>query len=820
MKKSLFTLLLLLISLSVISQKARVKQADKQFALHNFNKAALLWQKAFHNTSDENDRKMLAFRIGSALHRMNRFEDAIQWYTDALGDEAAKPEWLLAKADALLRAGKAEDAKLTAERVLIIQPYSAEAKKIIALVDAYEKSKINEPLIQLIPAKSINTMWSDYAAAWLNDDLVVSSTRTAPNNQKVDGRTAEYFSGLYLFIANLYGDFGEAIPLSVKENSNVGTFSFDQRHNRIFFTQCSNRKQRCMIMQASFDARNFEVGKAKPAAFINRKYHYGHPFVNESGSTLYFSARLPGGYGGNDIYSISLKPDGTFGLPINLGPSVNTAFDEVFPGMAGDSILFFSSNGHAGFGGLDIYYSMHQNGFFDKPLALLPPFNSTSDDFSLHMRQGTTRGVLSSSRNREGGDDIYFFDAFPIQHLIRGQVRDAQTDVLIADAEVRVYDDEPAIKTTTDKHGTFLISVPKSGSLKLQASHKAYQAELKTVKHEDNEAETIVHFRLNRKSHPVKLMGKVTERETKQLVSGQIVSITGPGGYLSMTRTSDDGIYQFDSLNADRIYTVSVEKEGYFAESRVIRIPEVNKATTFHKATGYDLDFELTQIVIKKEITLNNIYYDFDKASLRESSKTELLKLVSMMRSTPQVRIKISAHTDTRGTNTYNDRLSAERAQSVVDFLVQSGINPMRLEAQGYGKRFPVIAHAKTEDEHQANRRTTFQVLDLNAPQEITTIAPESINSGLSFRVQLLVSSTSRDSEESFGALRQLLGEIQFFESYADGVYRYEAGTRYSLPAAEALRNGIRAAGFSDAFVVPYINQQRVSLQQARDYKP
>lgn len=820
MKNGIFTFLMLLISFSVMSQKARIKQADKQFSLHNFTKAATLWQKAFHRTTIDADRRMLAFRIGSAMHRMNRFEEAVQWYGDALGEEASKPEWLLAKADALLRAGQHEEAKVTAERVLLIQPYSAEAKKIMEMTAAYALAITNDQLVELVAATGINTKYSDYAASWMKQDLVVSSTRPDINSNKPDGRTSENYSRLYLFIANLYGDYGAAIPLPIKENTNAGTFAFDSKQNRIFFTKCNNRKQRCMIMEASIEPQTLEIGRAKPVAFSNKKYHYGHPFVNENSNMLYFSARLPGGYGGNDIYSISIKPDGTFGLPVNLGQGVNSAFDEVFPTLAGDSVLFFSSFGHDGYGGLDIFYSKNDNGIFNKALALSPPFNSTSDDFSLQMRTGTTKGVLTSSRNRSGGDDIYFFDAYPLQKTLKGQVRDAQTDALISYATIKLIERFQSQSTSTDENGAFQMSVPKNETIILQASHQEYENQIKKIESDALDHTKDIIFRLERKSHPVVLKGKVTERETAQIVAGQIVSISGPGGFLSMTRTGEDGIYRFDSLSADKIYTVSIEKEGYFGESRVIRIPEVNKPTTFEKSSGYDLDFELTKIVIRKEITLNNIYYDFDKAVLRESSKIELMKLVSMMRNTPKVRIKISSHTDTRGTDSYNNRLSDARARSVVDFLLQSGISASRLEAQGFGKRFPVVPRAATEEEHQANRRTTFQVLDMNA--DLTEVVPETeiVTGGLTFRVQLLVSSTPRDTEESFGALRQLLGDLQFFETYADGIYRYEAGLRYSLSAAEALRNGIRAAGFSDAFVVPYINQQRVSLQQARDYQP
>jgi hypothetical protein len=209
------------------------------------------------------------------------------------------------------------------------------------------------------------------------------------------------------------------------------------------------------------------------------------------------------------------------------------------------------------------------------------------------------------------------------------------------------------------------------------------------------------------------------------------------------------------------------------------------------------------------------------KQLLRESSKLELDKLVSMLRETPKVRVQISSHTDTRGTDKYNDKLSAERAKSVVDYLVLSGISKSRLVFKGFGKRNPVIRNAGSEAEHQANRRTTFQVLDMNAAVESVSsniIIDE--NRRLVFRVQILVSSVKRNADNDFGILKGMLDNIRFTEHQQAGVFRYEVGDRYSISEAEVLRNRIRNAGFPDAFIVPYIDNERVSLQQAKDFRP
>lgn len=818
MNAKILIALLLLLPASVFSQQALIRKADKQYARHNYVRAATLWQTAFNKIEDTHNRRHLAFRIGSAMHRMNRLEEAIQWYSDALGEEASNPDWLLAKADAELRSGNTAAARQTAARVLIIRPASSEAKLIIRMADTSEKTQELKGSTKIIYASGINSRWSDYSPSWINEHMVISSTRPADSNSAIDKRSSEYFSKLYILLANLYGDYGKATPLAVRNNSNAGTLSYDPHHNRIFFTLCNNNRRRCTIMQADFESETFRFGRPKPAAFTKRKHNYGHPFVTEDGQTMYFSARLPDGYGGSDIYSISLKPDGTFGIPKNLGDGINTAFDELFPTAAGDSILFFSSYGHPGYGGLDILYSKKTADTYLPAKPLLPPFNSASDDFGLQMKTGTTSGAFSSARNRSTGDDIFLFDTYPIQKIIYGTVRRQADHNPISDAIIQI-NDLPTYHS--QQNGSYTIAIPDYlNSIQLKATHPDYKTAIAVVPDSISDRQEIsFDLFMQAINHIIQVSGKVSLRETKSPVNGQEVILVHSDGSQSTTLTGKDGIYRFDELYDDQMYVIRIEREGYFNESRVIRIPTVDRPTLFQKSNGYDLDFELTSLTVKQEITLQNIYYDFDQASLRESSKQELTRLASMMRQTPEVRIKIGSHTDSRGSHAYNDRLSAARAQSVVDYLIQSGIAASRLEVAGYGKRVPVIPNAITETQHQENRRTTFQVIDLTA-SPMTVPATATTTKGLSFRIQLLVTSTARKPEQAFGTLQHAVGELEFFETYEAGKYRYEAGTKYTLQQAEALRNAIQSAGFPDAFIVPYIDKKRVSMQQAKDYKP
>jgi outer membrane protein OmpA-like peptidoglycan-associated protein len=826
-KIALLLMMVMTLSAPVLAQKSLEREGDKAFAVHNFARSVRLYSAALKKADDKEKRMELAYKTGLAYHRMNLFTSALQWYEDALGEERTNTMVLIAAADAALRNTEPEKAAEYLQRVIALNPLHEKAQQLSASIAKWkEHSSIPSAALQLSKgADGINSSYSDYAPRWLGNELVITSSR--PTKDLVSGfdeRTMQDYSRLYLFISRADDTFGDPIFMPVSKNRNAGVFAWDAAQKRAFFTWCDNRTQRCLILQSDFDPQTFSFSRPRIPTFVNKKYNYGHPFVTADGRTLYFSARMPGGYGGNDIYSISLKPDGSFGLPTNAGPLVNTAGEELFPATAGDSILFFSSNGHSGYGGLDLFATKISGSGHGKPQLLPPPINSTSDDFSLSLKPGlSNKGAFSSNRGGTGADNIYFFRGCPLPVLIEGRVEDATNSAVISDANINVVPDNQLQGIKTDAQGQFRFYCCAPQTISIEASAKGYRtARIELVLKTFSEPQTVL-LKLHKMAWPAGLSGTVVHRETGKPISNQPIRLVRPGMAERITRTNAMGVYVFDTVPVNNIYTLKVEREGFFNESRVVNVPENERPVLLNRQNGYDLDFELTPIALKKEIVINNIYYDFDKASLRESSKMELGKLVSLMRDNPTVRIQINAHTDERGRAAYNERLSAMRAQSVVDYLVQSGIDASRLTAQGYGSRFPVVRNARTEQEHQSNRRTTFQVLDMNAPVQHVVgqnTSQAKRNNRLFYRVQFLITSTKRNPETDFIAITNLGSGIRVFEEATGMLYRYEAGDRFTLPEAEALRNQIRASGFPDCFLVPYIDNQRVSMQQARDFKP
>ncbi len=243
------------------------------------------------------------------------------------------------------------------------------------------------------------------------------------------------------------------------------------------------------------------------------------------------------------------------------------------------------------------------------------------------------------------------------------------------------------------------------------------------------------------------------------------------------------------------------------------------------------MDFALTKIEPKKEITLDNIYYDFDKSTLRNESKIELNKLVSMLKETPNVSVQISSHTDARGKASYNQKLSDERARSVVNYLISKGINTNRLIYKGYGEQQLLINNATTDEEHQANRRTTFSVINTNSKissnninNSATIIATNTTTTPtynqpitkVTYRIQLLSTKENLNTDEYFKSIKNSTNKI--FVTKIGNSYKYEIGSFNSISKATKYKKTI-SSKYPGCFITSYYKNKKISANEAKELK-
>ncbi len=385
----------------------------------------------------------------------------------------------------------------------------------------------------------------------------------------------------------------------------------------------------------------------------------GSPAFSADGKTLYFASNRRGGKGGLDLYRVNMDNSGRFGRAINMGSAINTPGDEIFPFVSEDGKLYFSSNGHAGLGGLDIFVAS-RNGNEIEVEHLGKPMNSISDDFGLIMTD-ENHGYFTS--NREGGkgdDDIYYFTGKGI--------------------EDRWWTNE-------------------------------------VIKTPEEQEEKIVHYYL--KPQFVDVNGKgIPNVKYRLRKNGETIgtSISDKNGQIPSIDLAENDEIEILGEKDDYL----TKRENFSMEGRAIPPLLLKKAVT---DTTFNLAISMDKPEIGKEITqlyqINTIYYDLDKSEIRSDAALELDKIVQFLNDNEHVSLELGSHTDARATAAYNMKLSQRRAESAVNYIISKGIQRNRLKAKGYGETQLINECTDgvtcTEEQHQENRRTEFIIIDIKS---------------------------------------------------------------------------------------------------------
>lgn len=830
--KLIVVMALMVVSVSLTAQT--IKTADKAFEQEEYFKAAEEYE-ALVNKGQGIDKAFTLYRIGECHRRMNRPEQAVVWCDRAEKEGYNRSELYYAYGDMLTVLGRYEEASQCFQKYREMRPDDDRvALKLSSIEFAKAYPKVN-PHFTLKPVESLNTTGSEYGIAYMNGKLVYASTgdvTPSKDKSRVSMRTGLGYSKIYVADPYEHGKFRRGVEMNEfnMDRANDGTFSYDHNTGIAYYTRCEPSENQCYIYYSELvNGKWKEKGRLKIESKI---LQIAHPCVTLDGKRIYFSAMIDGGYGGSDIWYIEKDDKGSWGKAINAGREVNTAGNEVFPYVINE-VLFFSSDGRDGYGGLDVYASKISYGSHGKAVNLRPPFNTSYDDFNLIVSLDSKEGLLvSNRRNAERSDDIYSFDGYPTVILASGYVFDKKTEAPLPGADIVVTNTvseevEEALKA--DENGYYYSFLKPNVAYTFDVSHKGYDPQNKSL--ETYEITFPMEFNLSsgydmdfyleKEAIIRNISGKVYEKETGKPLAQEPVYLYANDNKASAKRTDDNGVYLFENVNPNVLYKVTVENKDYFPETKELKIvaKEGDKSQLYSKATGYDMDLALTKIVIGEEIEIEDIYYDYDKATLLPESKIELDKLIKLIKSKPGIKVQISSHTDARGSDAYNNKLSDARAKSVVDYLIENGISAGQLTWKGYGKTRLQIKNAKTEAEHRKNRRTTFKVLELgDAPtidfdsfvqaeeQGVTNVSatPVHTTGTGSGRFTVRVLSASRldltDPKVSL-AESALRGEKVWYQQTTDGRYRYYIGRFETREQASDAVKRLKDAGLSDCFI-------------------
>lgn len=606
-----------------------------------------------------------------------------------------------------------------------------------------------------------------------------SDEYTAPTAN--DSRTIGTYGGINAMAGLGYGDRpvteSERFGGSINSKYHEGPAAFFKDGSKVIFTRNNFNNGKAKRSTDGINKLKLYMGDAnkdgwkniKELPFNSDEYSTGHPALSPDEKLLFFASDMPGGFGGTDIY-VSRLDGGNWSAPINLGKSVNSKGNEMFPFVDDKGNLYFSSDGHAGLGDLDIFFTqMDGTTSKGRMINLGAPINSSKDDFGIVTDALRKAGYFSSNRKRGGADDdIYKFDR-------ECELKEG-CDLIIAvyDAETKMPLDNTKI-VYEDKDGNIQEKMSDAdGSVKLEgldpdiefafrATREGYSANTVSysTKDCDNEASrleipmsrpkpvvdstALAQNGSNNGNNPngnnpnsqngyagetttqgqqgsnngkngnvltgntCTIRGRVMTQGTKQAIDGVLVTLRSECDGTTQTAYTDaTGNYEFIVMEGCD-YTVEGSKDNLGSKGKRIRKLNCKKggvtADVFMFGSG-----DIVQV--------DNIYFDYGKCNLRPDARSELDKLVSMMRKYPKMRIELRAHTDSRSESDFNQKISEGRAKISAGYLFKRGISRSRVEYAGYGETMPVNGCVDgvecTEEQHAQNRRTEIKILQMN----------------------------------------------------------------------------------------------------------
>lgn len=499
-------------------------------------------------------------------------------------------------------------------------------KRIASCRFAVEAMKKPVPFNPVNLGDGVNSKFPEYYFSFTVDQKNLIFTRQIDDKQSMFGHHEDFFRSTFKD-----GKWQPAVhldpPLNTPDNEGAPSMSADG--HVVFFTACQREDGQgsCDIYLSSVSADNKWSKPVNLGGPINTSSWESQPSFSSDGKTLYFSRRVTTkGQVNSDIYYSVFQADNTWSKPVSLGDTINTIDNEESVFIHPDNqTLYFSSNGHTGMGGLDIYMSRRlENGRWGIPVNLGYPINTCGDENSLVVSADGKRAYFASTRPEGLGDlDLYVFDLYKeaqplLTSYVRGKVTDASTTLPLA-ARFEIIDIETGktvVSNTTDKmRGEFLATLPSG-----------------------------------------------------------------------------------------KDYLLNVSKDGYLFYSENF---DCRKPTDTQQA--FELNVPMNKITAGASVVLKNVFFDVDKFDLKPESFSELQKLISFLNSNATVKIEVGGHTDNTGDKIKNQKLSENRAKSVIDYLISKGIDAARLTSKGYGDTKPV-ADNKTEEGRAANRRTAFVV--------------------------------------------------------------------------------------------------------------
>ena len=605
-------------------------------------------------------------------------------------------------------------------------------------------------------ADVLNSDQKDFSPVFFENGIVFPSTRKAAHKKQQSQLKDKY----YFARINSQGHIRavRSFDTAIKSFDIQGPICFSPTGQTLFFAQPAGKNINGQtIYHLQFIQKTKKSwGKQKQLPLNVNGYTSQHPYLSKDATRLYFSSNQPGGYGGMDIY-VAYYDNGIWSEPINLGPEVNSAADEMYPTLGEDQQLYFASSKEGGQGGLDVYTASQVKNsevkLFGKVENLGEPFNSKFDDFGFVMNQNLTGGFFTSNRPGGKGDfDIYNWDIK--KRLIQPQIATVNPSTSSTSKEEKIIsEDKEALSLSTE---AFIDQITEKVSKEVSnnftntaeetANNAITQSKSNSKKHKyaigqkitfsnvtnrsqlDDFGQSELRYLLNiLRDHPDMVIS-MKKNETKNDLTFVKSYLTKNGiqsdrlTFSNNRNTKEDGEF---SKKGTTIEILELENKAKHNSTALTKIEEPlasNKATP--KLASYDrLMFE--KMAMGKGTKLTKVHYGYNEYELEAEAIEELDRIADLMIQFPSMQLGVFGHTDSFGSNGYNLKLSQKRAAFVKAYLVSKGVNPSRLQTKAQGESNLIfncqVSSSCTKDNQRINRRTELIILDVNQ-NEITDL--------------------------------------------------------------------------------------------------
>lgn len=557
----------------------------------------------------------------------------------------------------------------------------------------------------------INTENSEFGAVKQGENLIFSGVK---NKSGLFGKMYKWNDEGYLdlMLVSLKNSNrnDSIIPFSKELNTGMHEANavFTKDGKTVYFTRNNYEKGRASNKDK---VSNLQIYRAElvenkwtnivSLPFNSEDYSVEHPALSQDEKTLYFASDKPGSLGSFDIYSVSIIGN-DYGEPKNLGDKINTNKKEQFPFVSKDNKLYFSSNGHPGYGSLDVFVSEINNNTFSEPLNVGLPVNTAFDDFAFNIDSDTHEGYFSSNRpGGKGSDDIYALkETKPLtiedcKQLIAGFITDVDTKLPLENVLVRLQNaDKVELQSvTTSGDGKFSFTIACETAYAVLASKEAYTKDSKSLR-SDKERD-----KMSDASMSLKSLAAIKNEERLALEQKKKQELA----LLEQKKKAEQAVLE------------KKKQEAIIAAKNEIAAAIIKKKEKEDQIIANEK--EIVKVKDRLVIKTDPIYFDYDLWYIRKESKPILNRVIELMKKYPEMVVEIGSHTDNRGNKEYNRVLSENRAQSTRNYFMEQGIPKNRIFAKGYGETVQIIkcepSESCSEEQHELNRRSEFVIKDL-----------------------------------------------------------------------------------------------------------